>query len=179
VWPRVTSWPSSAASPTASWRALRSGSSAFRHGRVCGSRRLVRWLFGEAIVERHNPVTGALDHVRKRAPAAAPQRIVHAGLRGTRRADPSITRARAVTALRMLLRARGSRSSWYLRRPPLNRSCTCERRTPIRPHRADPMCIVAPSPSANQPDWHVRREAPNTASPPSNMRVPDPWDYKA
>jgi hypothetical protein len=32
-------------------------------------------------------------------------------------------------------------------------------------HLDDPMCIVAPSPAALQQDRHVRREAPNTASP--------------
>jgi hypothetical protein len=44
--------------------------------------------------------------------------------------NPSVARARALTALRMLLRARGSRSSWCPSRTPLYRSCTCERRAP-------------------------------------------------
>ena len=83
-------------------------------------------------------------------------------------AGPSITRARAVTALRMLLSARCSRSSWRLRRAPLNRSRTCERRAPDGASLRRPMYIVAPSPAALHADQHVRREAPNTASPLDN-----------
>ena len=40
---------------------------------------------------------------------------------------------------------------------------------PIAPHLGDLMCIVAHSPAAIHADQHVRREAPNTASPLANQ----------
>ena len=152
----------------ASWSAPRSSSHAFHHERVCGSRLFSRQVFENAIVECAPSATDALHHVPGRARLMAAQRIdtqcsvVHTAT------EPSIARARAVTALRMPLRARGSRSSWCLRRPPLDRSRTCELALPRAPHPADPMCIVAPAPAALQSSQHVRREAPNAASPLSN-----------